>query len=229
LLPGSNDLFNSPQSSAVSTGTGFQGDVPSLNIPWLEDHLVTAKINVILPPDQGEPPLVQLPNVSFIVPEVFNEPVATAPQAEDKNEETRSPRPAETPVQKCRRIKKENKSALMVEELCLDLELGEKMKKMTELNAEIRILARLSRAGDDITQTVQGWVNKAADAERSSQEEREILKKTLNGGEKRKALDDLLKKEVPAKKKRKAELDKNVETASKISKQMEQNLMQLLR
>ena len=64
---------------------------------------------------------------------------------------------------------------------------------------------------------------------RSSQEEREILKKTLNGGEKRKALDDLLKKEVPAKKKRKAELDKNVETASKISKQMEQNLMQLLR
>ena len=166
MLPGSNDLFNSPQSSAVSTGTGFQGDVPSLNIPWLEDHLVTAKINVILPPDQGEPPLVQLPNVSFIVPEVFNEPVATAPQAEDKNEETRSPRPAETPVQKCRRIKKENKSALMVEELCLDLELGEKMKKMTELNAEIRILARLSRAGNDITQTVQGWVNKAADAER---------------------------------------------------------------
>ena len=64
---------------------------------------------------------------------------------------------------------------------------------------------------------------------RSSQEEREILKKTLNGGEKRKALDDLLKKEVPAKKKRKAELDKNVEMASKISKQMEQNLMQLLR
>ena len=64
---------------------------------------------------------------------------------------------------------------------------------------------------------------------RSSQEEREILKKTLNGGEKRKALDDLLKKEVPAKKKRKAELDKNVETASKISKLMEQNLMQLLR
>ena len=64
---------------------------------------------------------------------------------------------------------------------------------------------------------------------RSSQEEREILKKTLNGGEKRKALDDLLKKEVPAKKKRKAELDKNVETASKISKQLEQNLVQLLR
>ena len=55
------------------------------------------------------------------------------------------------------------------------------------------------------------------------------MKKTLNGGEKRKALDDLLKKEVPAKKKRKAELDKNVEKASKISKQMEQNLMQRLR
>jgi hypothetical protein len=233
-------LFNFPtQSSAdsVSTGTGFQGDVPSLNIPWLEDHLVTAQINVILPPDQEEPPLVQLPNISFLsFPEDVaqlglsnlvpsSEPVATG----DKNEETRSTTPGETPVQRCRRIKKENKSALLVEELCLDLEMEEKMKKMTELSAEIRILARLTRAGNDITQTVQGWVNKAADAERSSQEERETVKKSLNGGEKRKALDDLLKKEVPAKKKRKAELDKNVETASKISKQMEQNLMQLLR
>jgi len=240
LVPGSNELFNFPtQSSAdsVSTGTGFQGDVPSLNIPWLEDHLVTAQINVILPPDQGEPPLVQLPNISFLsFPEDVgqlglsnlvpsSEPVAT----EDKNEETRSTTPGETPVQRCGRIKKEKQSALLVEELRLDLEMEEKMKKMTELSAEIRILARLTRAGNDITQTVQGWVNKAADAERSSQEERETVKKTLNGGEKRKALDDLLKKEVPAKKKRKAELDKNVETASKISKQMEQNLMQLLR
>lgn len=237
MIAGSDDLFNFPtQSSAdsVSTGTGFQGDVPCLNILSLEDHLVTAQINVTLPPDQGEPPLVQLPNISFIsFPEdvgLFNlvpssEPVATG----DKNEENRSTTPVETPVQRCRRIKKENKSALLVEELFLDVEMEEKMKKMTELNAEIRILARLTRAGNDITQTVQGWVNKAADAERSSQEERESVKKSLNGGEKRKALDDLLKKEVPAKKKRKAELDKNVEIASKISKQMEQNLMQLLR
>jgi len=236
LVPGSNDLFNfPPQSPAdpVSTGTGFQGDGQPLNFPWLEDHLVTAQINVILPPNQSEPPVVQ-----FIVPEdgggggggynVVQSPemVATASQPADKNEETRS---VETPVQRHRRIKKENKSALLVEELCLDVELAEKMKKMTELNAEIRILSRLTRAGSDITQTVQGWVNQAADAEREIQEEREAVKKALNGGEKRKALDDLLKKEVPAKKKRKAQLDKNVEKASKISKQMEQSLMQLLR
>ena len=54
------------------------------------------------------------------------------------------------------------------------------------------------------------------------------MKKTLIGGEKRMALDDLLKKEVPAKKKRKAELDTNVERASKISKEMEQKLRQQL-
>jgi len=149
------------------------------------------------------------------------------PQYEDK--EMRPGAKVETAVQKCRRIKKENKSTLLVEELCLDLELAEKMKKISELKGEINILSRLMMAGDDNTQMVQGWINKAADAERQSQEEREAVKKTLNGGEKRKALDDLLKKEVPAKKKRKAELDRNVEKASKISKEMEQKLKQLLR
>ena len=54
------------------------------------------------------------------------------------------------------------------------------------------------------------------------------MKKSYSGGAKRKALDDLMKKEVPAKQKRKAELDKNVEEASKISKEMEQKLLQLL-
>ena len=63
---------------------------------------------------------------------------------------------------------------------------------------------------------------------RESQREREAVKQNLNGPEKRKALDDLLKKEVPAKKKRKAELDRSIEEASKISKQMEQNLKQKL-
>ena len=63
---------------------------------------------------------------------------------------------------------------------------------------------------------------------RERQREREAVKQNLNGPEKRKALDDLLKKEVPAKKKRKAELDRSVEKASKISKQMEQNLKQKL-
>ena len=43
---------------------------------------------------------------------------------------------------------------------------------------------------------------------RESQREREAVKQNLNGPEKRKALDDLLKKEVPAKKKRKADLEK---------------------
>ena len=55
------------------------------------------------------------------------------------------------------------------------------------------------------------------------------MKKSYSGGAKRKALDDLLKKEVPAKQKRKAELDKNVIKASNISKEMEQKLMQQLR
>jgi len=213
---------NDPIQSSVSTCTGLQ-------VPRLDEHLVPTQINVILPPNQGEAPLVQ-----FIVPEdgagynVVQSPemVATTPQSGDQNKEKRS---VETPVQRHRRIKKENKSFLLVEELCLDVQLTEKMKKMTELNAEIRILSRLTGAGGDITQTVQGWVNQAAEAERKIQEEREAVKKTLNGGEKRKALDDLLKKEVPAKKKRKAELDENVEKASKISKQMEQNLMQRLR
>lgn len=63
---------------------------------------------------------------------------------------------------------------------------------------------------------------------RESQREREAVKQNLNGPEKRKALDDLLKKEVPAKKKRKADLDRSIEKASKISKQMEQNLKQKL-
>jgi len=153
------------------------------------------------------------------------EMVATAPQPVNKGQRTPA---VETAVQRHRRIKKDNKSVLLVEELCLSVELAEKMKRMTELSTEIRILSRLTGAGNDITQTVQGWVNKAADAERESQEEREAVKKSLNGGAKRKALDDLLKKEVPAKKKRKAELDENVEKASKISKQMEQKLLQLL-
>jgi len=152
---------NDPIQSSVSTCTGFQGCVPRL-----EEHLVTARINVILPTNQGESPSVQ-----FIVPEdgagynVAQSPemIATAPQPGDQKEEKRL---VETPVQRHRRIKKENKSVLLVEELFLDVELMEKMKKMTELNAEIRILSRLSRAGSDITQTVQGWVNQAADAER---------------------------------------------------------------
>ena len=63
---------------------------------------------------------------------------------------------------------------------------------------------------------------------RKSQKEKEAVKQNLNGPEKRKALDDLLKKEVPAKKKRKAELDRSIEEASKISKQMEQNIKQKL-
>ena len=54
------------------------------------------------------------------------------------------------------------------------------------------------------------------------------MKKSCSGGAKRKALDDLLKKEVPAKQKRKAELDENVIKASNISKQMELKLLQLL-
>jgi len=148
---------NDPIQSSVTTCTGFPGCVPRL-----EEHLVTAQINVILPTNQGESHSVQ-----FILPEdgagynVAQSPelAATAPQPGDQ-------RLVETPVQKHRRIKKENKSVLLVEELCLDVELTEKMKKMTELNAEIRILSRLSRAGSDITQTVQGWVNQAADAER---------------------------------------------------------------
>jgi len=181
--------------------------------------------------------LVQLPAVCLTVSEdgtVYNvvqspEMVTTAPQPLDKVEETRSVSPVvETAVQRHRRRKKENMSALLEEDLYLSLELEEKMKKMTELNAEIGILSRLTRAGNDITLRVQGWVNKAADAERQSQEERETVEKNMKGGKKRKALDDLLKKEFQEKKKRKAELDENIEKASKISKQMEQKLMQLL-
>ena len=82
---------------------------------------------------------------------------------EEPEEEIRS---VETPVQRHRRIKKENKSALQVEDLCLDVELAEKKKKMTEFSAEIRILSRLTMAGTDITQKVEGWINKVADAER---------------------------------------------------------------
>jgi len=237
LVQAQDYFFNSPtQSSAVSIATGLQGEenlAPTQNnnlvqqplVPGSnEENLVTAQaqINVILPPQQGELPLFQ-----FIVPvDVVQSPemVATTPQPVDQNEETRS---VETPVQKHRRIKKENKSALQVEELFLDVELAERKKKMTEVSAEIRLLSRMSRAGNDITQRVEGWINKVADAERKSQEEREAVMKTLKGDtKKRKALDDLLEKEVSAKKKRKAELDENVEKASKISKQMEQSFMQ---
>jgi len=65
---------------------------------------------------------------------------------------------------------------------------------------------------------------------RESQEEREIAMKTLRGDKKkRKFLDDLLEKEVSAKKKRIAELDENYEKASKMATLMEQSLMPRLR
>jgi len=71
----------------------------------------------------------------------------------------------ETAVQRCRRKKKEHESALLVEELYLDVELAEKMKKMWELKGEIKVLSRLTMAGDENTQVVQGWINDA-EAER---------------------------------------------------------------
>ena len=121
----------------------------------------------------------QLPTLCFTLSEggeAYNvvqspETVATAPQPADQVVETKSASMSpvlETAVQRHRRIKKEKRTKLFVEELFLSVELAEKMKKMTELNAEIRILSRLTRAGNDITksQMVQGWVNKAADAER---------------------------------------------------------------
>jgi len=224
---GSDYFFNSPTDNLATTQNNWTPSHNQVQQPLVpgssEENLVTAHINVILPPHQGEQPVVQ-----FILPQnVGGYSDATAPQPLDQKEEIRS---VETPVQRHRRIKKENKSALQVEDLCLDVELAEKKKKMTEFSAEIRILSRLTMAGTDITQKVEGWINKVADAERKSQEEREAVMKTLKGDtKKRKALDDLLEKEVSAKKKRKAELDENVEKASKISNQMEQKLMQLLR
>jgi len=219
-------LFNfATESSAVSTVTGIEGLLQSLN---------TAQGNWTI--SSIEQPLVQLPEACFVVSEdagvvnVVQSPETVSPGLGPQHEEkeVRPGAKVETAVQRCRRKKRENESALLVEGLCLDAELTEKMKELWELKGEIKVLSRLTKTGDDITQMVQGWINHAAEAERKSQEEGETVKKTLIGGEKRKALDDLLKKEVPAKKKRKAELDRNVERASKISKEMEQKLRQLL-
>jgi len=149
-----------------------------------------------------------------------------------QTEEKRSVAPAETAVQKCRRKQKENKVALEVEDVVLGVEQSEKLEKMRELKGELKILSRLigDRPGTDIAQEVHDCINKVAKAERESKEEREIAMKTLRGDKKkRKFLDDLLEKEVSAKKKRIAELDDNYEKASKMATLMEQSLMPRLR
>ena len=153
-----DDLFN---FTTESSATGFEGLHQSLN---------TAQANWTLPSVQQ--PLVQLPEAYFIVSEdagvvnVVAETVSTGlgPQHEEK--EARPGAKVETAVQRCRRKKKENKSALLVEELYLDIELTERMKKMWELKGEIKVLSRLMMAGDGNTQMVQGWINHAAEAKR---------------------------------------------------------------
>ena len=83
-----------------------------------------------------------------------------------QHEETRSLDKVETPVQRCRRIKRENQAALLEEESCLYVDLAAGMKKMLEFKGEINILSRLTMAGDDIAQMVQGWINKEDEAKR---------------------------------------------------------------
>jgi len=170
--------------------------------------------------------------VSIILSEDGVLTIKPAPQSVDQTEEKRSVAPAETAVQKCRRKQKENKVALEVEDVVLGVEQSEKMDKMRELKGELKILSRLTgdRPGTDITQQVNDCINKVAEAERKSQEKREMAMKTMRGDKKkRKFLDDLLETEVSVKKKRIAELDENYEKASKMATLMEQSLMPRLR
>ena len=163
MVPDTDYLFNfTTESSAVSTVTGLEGLLQSLN---------TAQGNWTL--SSAEQPLVQLPEACFIVSEdaavvkVVQSPETVSglgPQHEEK--EARPGAKVETAVQRCRRKKKEHESALLVEGLYLDVELAEKMKKMWELKGEIKVLSRLMMAGDENTQMVQGWINHAAEAER---------------------------------------------------------------
>ena len=153
-----------------SNSTGLEGVDPPLNT--LEEHLATAQDIWTLSANQGVQPSVQLPNAYYVVSEdsgVYNvvqssETATAAPGP--RHEETRSLDKVETPVQRCRRIKRENQSALLEEERCLDVDLAEGMKKMLEFKGEINILSRLTMAGDDIAQMVQSWINKEDEAKR---------------------------------------------------------------